>query len=244
MTGLRDVRAVLGPKRDEEVRATSRPQPRPAHVDAILLVVVKRRWRGQWWEPGKEDKPQPGTLNESDDGHLTLELHGGFDLHVWEVSPDGVRSNGGETRDVPMLLGQTPTGPFTLLNVQNKKTEGLSEPTFQQLHVGRALDGYPLAEPDSKIFTSAWIRLENLLPWLHQDPVVVSAFQDEPAASIKTLSPVQATFGEMTCTAKVTSRPFQRRFLRNCWEVHTEVEEVGSDDARSCLSERLRRNDL
>jgi hypothetical protein len=112
-------------------------------------------------------------LTITDEGDLTLDLIGGFDLGISHESLSGRGfSSSGETRRVPVLLGDTEAKKVTLLDCYSKRAEAINmsggPPRFHKLGAERALIGVHLEHPAEQIFKCAYVRLENLLTFLHQ----------------------------------------------------------------------------
>lgn len=127
-------------------------------------------FHGMWWLPDDEDDQQPGTLTISDHGDVTLELIGGFDLHVrtplegggWEVDADD--------RPMTLIHGRAGNRDITIQDAWTKRSDSgprfSDRPRFHRIVGNRAFIGVHLAPDAPNIWQGCWVHLENFGAWL------------------------------------------------------------------------------
>ena len=165
----------------------------------MVLPMTDEVWRGHWWLPDQADKQQPGTLTVTEEGLITLEIIGGFDLRTRVPLPSGKGySTTMEDNPVPILHGRSKFTDITLIDCN---TTGGDEPFdgprwFHKMDVLRALIGVHLDDLDAPMFRKAYIRLENLFTWAQLRGLEHSFTIEggrEPTARILNPDPVSAT---------------------------------------------------
>ncbi|MFE2544780.1 ApeA N-terminal domain 1-containing protein [Actinacidiphila glaucinigra] len=179
----------------------------------------ERSWRGHWWAADDPNTRVPGILHCSEEGRLTLELVGGFDITVREPFADG----GGytvsaESRDVPIIHGISGGEKFTLLENGATHTSGAglfrNEIVQQNWSSGRALRGIYLNDLESPLFVRGHLRLERLLHWGNETTFGLEMGLGEgegpreARAVTRSVEPVDATHEGMRISLRILSTRF------------------------------------
>jgi hypothetical protein len=190
----------------------------------------KRVWHGHWWIPGKPESRKPGVLTADEDGKMTLELIGGFDLSIQEVLPNGITTVSSRIRSLPVIHGEAEGKLLTLMDSFTTLSRGgmffSGEPTFHRLHVNRAMVGVHLEGLDERIFRGAVCRFENLTTWLDND-AVRHGFdwdEDEAEAHLKAIPTETVTIEGWKIEARTINRGFQFEATRGALGVRGAAE--------------------
>lgn len=172
---------------------------------------------GHWWLPEEPQEAQPGILTIADDGELLLELIGGFDLEIRTPTPDGHGYSVSMFERSPSVVhGETDKGAITLIDCGTRRASGFGRPTHHVLGARRALIGIRLDAEDETIFSSAYVRIENLLTWLQLSPAQLSygGPDGETSAVMKQPIAMTAVGFDFDYEAGVRTVGFNAEFLR------------------------------
>ncbi|WP_123356733.1 HEPN domain-containing protein [Frigoribacterium sp. PhB160] len=123
---------------------------------------------------------QPGNLTISDQGDITLDLVGGFDLSIRTPLETGGWAVSADERPMPLIHGRANNQDITLQEAWTRKSTtygfGFSNgPDVHLIGANRAFIGTHIDPDEPAVWQGAWVQLENLVTWLGTESIRQSA---------------------------------------------------------------------
>ena len=162
--------------------------------------------RGRWWLPADRENAQPGTLTISDQGDITLDLVGGFDLSIRTPLKTGGLAVSADERPMPLIHGRANNQDITLQEAWTRKSTtygfGFSNrPDFHSLGANRAFIGTHIKPDEPAVWQGAWVQLENLVTWLGTESIRQSAEIQRESAQFAAVPDQSVVVQDWTYTA-------------------------------------------
>jgi hypothetical protein len=129
---------------------------------------VRQTWHGQWWVPGKEERPASGTLTYDPDDGLRLQL-----LSAWRLNPapDSIGSSPASPQIWDVIHGMVSGVHVTLLDTfaRSYRPSAMSSHPLDsiptEIRANRMVLGAWIESSSAPVFSSVRVELENLLTW-------------------------------------------------------------------------------
>lgn len=181
-------------------------------------------FHGHWWLPDIEPlTSQPGVLSITENGEVTLELIGGFDLS-FRTRTAGGAAIGISEKPMAVIHGESEGKRITLLDCFSLLTRGAwfaGTPNFHRIRAQRALVGAHISAEDSPVVKAAYLRFENLTAWAGL-PVVGRAgdWQNgEMSATLKQVESVDTLVDGWTYSLRSSTTGFRSTQTRESHEL-------------------------
>lgn len=162
---------------------------------------MQRARLGQWWTPLDPERKLPGTLIQSDNGTVLLQVDGHFEGNT---SPSGLMT---PMDDIPMILGEERDRGVTLIDcrvVQGFGIPGLLK-TGQVLKPRLIANDVYFADRDDFKLRSLSIRYSNLNEWMNASGFSIDFGSSPFSATVKYVTPDPVS-ANLASGAKVSFR--------------------------------------